>query len=70
MRTIEIPADMAFDILELIDDRADMLRDHAGESDRRGESDLSATCGALAAEWESDARTIRRALGIEIDGED
>ena len=70
MRTIEIPADMAFDILELIDDRADMLRDHAGESDRRGENDLSASFGELAAEWDEDARTIRRALGIEIDGED
>lgn len=55
-RTIEIDANILFDLLELIDDYAE-LRKAEGET-------------GVAEEWEEDANTIRRALGIEIDGED
>ena len=70
MRTIELPADMALDMLELIDDRAEGLREMAADTRANFSERLSNEYDALAAEWEEDARTIRRALGIEIDGED
>lgn len=70
MRTIELPADMAFDMLELIDDRAEGLRELAADTRANLSERLSNEYDAIAAEWEEDARTIRRALGIEIDGED
>lgn len=69
MRTIEIPADTAFDLLELIDDRAEQLRDNAAACRDWGKGGVSAEYGALAKAWEADAVMIRRALGIEIDGE-
>lgn len=69
-RTIEIDANILFDALELIDDRAEGLREQAADSRQWLKSEVGGEYDALAAAWEEDARTIRRALGIEIDGED
>lgn len=54
-RKIELPENLVFDMLVPLEAFADYLRDN-GEADQ-------------AEDWEEDARTIRRALGIEIDGE-
>ena len=55
-RMIELPESMVADLLIPIEA-------FAAECRNLGEPDT-------AAEWEEDANTIRRALGIEIDGED
>lgn len=55
-RMIELPETLVFDLLIPLDA-------FAAECRNLGEPDS-------AAEWEEDADTIRRALGIEIDGED
>lgn len=55
-RMIELPEGLVFDMLNLIDDHVGLLQD-IGELD-------------AAEEWVEDRRTIRRELGIEIDGED
>lgn len=52
-RKIEISENILFDVLDLIDDRADELRGQGDTED--------------AELWENDANTIREALGIEID---
>lgn len=69
-RTIEIDAEILFDVLELIDERADGLRTDASNAGSILKSKVSGEYVALAEAWEEDASTIRRALGIEIDGED
>ena len=56
MREIALPESLVFDVLNLIDEHVGRLQD-LGEP-------------GVAEEWDEDARTIRRALGIEIDGED
>lgn len=52
-RKIEISENILFDVLDLIDDRADELREQGDPED--------------AELWENDANVIREALGIEID---
>ena len=69
-RTIEIDANILFDALELIDERAEVLREQAADARANFSERLSNGYDAIAAEWEEDARTIRRALGVDIDGED
>lgn len=72
-RTIAIDAEILFDALELIDERADGLRTDAGNAANAGsvlKSEVGGEYIALAEAWEADAITIRRALGIEIDERD
>lgn len=69
-RTIEIDAEILFDVLELIDERADGLRTDAANAGAILKSEVSGEYIALAKAWEADANTIREALGIEIDRED
>lgn len=68
-RTINISEEFAFNVLELIDDRAEALRDQAGDAYAHGWDDTGSEYEAIAQEWEEDANTIRRALGIEIDND-
>lgn len=73
-RTIEIDAEILFNVLDLIDERADGLRTDAFNAGSNAgsilKSEVSGEYIALAKAWEADANTIREALGIEIDRED